>query len=37
MGQIDEALAVLEVAFKKGFRRFAHLEHDSDMDPLVSR
>ena len=34
MGRIEDALAVLEVAFKKGFRRFAHLEHDNDMDPL---
>ena len=34
MGKIDEALSFLEIAFKKGFRRFAHLEHDSDMDPL---
>ena len=34
MGKTDEALASLEVAFKKGFRRFAHMEHDNDMDPL---
>ncbi len=34
MGKIDEALASLEDAFKKGFRRFAHMEHDNDMDPL---
>lgn len=34
IGRTDEALASLETAFKKGYRRFAHLEHDQDMDPL---
>lgn len=34
MGRIEDALNSLEDAFKKGFRRFAHLEHDNDMDPL---
>ncbi|MBR1538011.1 MAG: TIGR02281 family clan AA aspartic protease, partial [Bacteroidales bacterium] len=34
MGRLDEALAALDTAFQKGFRRFAHLEHDDDMDPL---
>ena len=34
MGRLDDALAVLDTAFQKGFRRFAHLEHDDDMDPL---
>lgn len=34
MGRTDEALKALETAFEKGFRSFAHLEHDDDMDPL---
>lgn len=34
IGRTDEALASLEEAFKHGFRRFAHLEHDDDMDPI---
>lgn len=34
MGRINEALAALDTAFQKGFRRFVHLEHDDDMDPL---
>ena len=34
MGQAEDAIKALEEAFKKGFRRFAHLEHDNDMDPL---
>lgn len=34
MGRIDEAIAALEESFKHGFRRFAHLEHDDDMDPI---
>lgn len=34
MGRAEEAIKALEQAFKKGFRRFAHLEHDDDMDSL---
>lgn len=34
MGRLDEALASLDTAFQKGFCRFAHLEHDDDMDPI---
>ena len=34
MGMLDESLAALDTAFQKGFRRFAHIEHDDDMDPL---
>ena len=34
MGRLDEALDALETALEKGFRRFNHLEHDDDMDPL---
>lgn len=34
MGRTEDAIQALEEAFKKGFRRFAHLEHDNDMDTL---
>ena len=34
MERAEDAIKALEEAFKKGFRRFAHLEHDNDMDPL---
>lgn len=34
MGRLDASLAALDTAFQKGFRRFAHLEHDDDMDPI---
>ena len=34
MDRAADALKALEEAFKKGFRRFAHLEHDDDMDSL---
>ncbi len=34
MGRLDEALASLDTAFQKGFRRFAHMDNDDDMDPL---
>ena len=34
MNRPEEAIKALEEAFKKGFRRFAHLEHDDDMDSL---
>ena len=34
MGRLDEAIAALRKAFENGFRRFAHIEHDDDMDPI---
>ena len=34
MERAEDAIKALEEAFKKGFRRFAHLEHDDDMDSL---
>ena len=34
MGRTGAALEALKAAFEKGYRRFAHLEHDDDMDPL---
>ena len=34
MGRLDESLAALRVAFEKGFRDFAHLGLDDDMDPI---
>ena len=34
MNRPEEAIKALEEALKKGFRRFAHLEHDDDMDSL---
>lgn len=34
MGKTEDALKALEEAFRKGYRKFAHLEHDDDMDPL---
>ena len=33
MGKTEEGLAALEMAFRKGYRRFEHLIHDDDMDP----
>lgn len=34
MGKLDESVAALRTAFEKGFRRFAHIEHDDDMDAV---
>lgn len=34
MGRTGAALEALKTAFEKGYRKFAHLEHDDDMDPL---
>ena len=34
MGRVPEALEALRTAFEKGFRSFAHIEHDDDMDIL---
>lgn len=37
MERCDEALEALNTAFEKGYRNFAHLEHDDDMDPIRGR
>lgn len=37
MGKGDEAIAALTTSFEKGYRHFAHLEHDDDMDPVRGR
>lgn len=37
MGRLDESVKALESVFEKGFRSFAHLEHDDDMDPIRGR
>ncbi len=34
MGRVPEALEALRMALEKGFRSFAHIEHDDDMDIL---
>ena len=34
MGKLDDALKALECAFRKGYRKFSHMEHDEDMNPL---
>ncbi len=34
MGCLQESLEALRKAFEKGYRSFAHIEHDDDMDPL---
>lgn len=34
MCRVEEGLAALRRAFELGFRSFAHIEHDDDMDPL---
>lgn len=34
MGRLDESVAVLRKAFENGYRSFAHIEHDDDMDPI---
>ena len=34
MGQYDEAVNALRIAFEKGYRAFSHVENDDDMDPL---
>ena len=36
MGRTNDALDALKTSFEKGLRKFAHLEHDEDMDPLRS-
>lgn len=37
MGKFDEAVVALKTAFEKGYRTFAHLMHDDDMDPIRGR
>lgn len=37
MGRLEESVNALETAFEKGFRSFAHLEHDDDMDLIRDR
>lgn len=34
MGLIEDSNKALETAFMKGYREFAHIEHDDDMDPI---
>lgn len=34
MGRLDESVAVLRKAFENGYRSFAHIEHDDDMDAI---
>lgn len=34
MGRLDESVAVLRKAFENGYRSFAHIDHDDDMDPI---
>ena len=37
MGKGDDAIDALTIAFEKGYRHFAHLQHDDDMDPVRER
>ena len=34
MGRLDESVAALRKAFEKGYRSFAHIEHDDDIDAI---
>lgn len=34
MGRLDESVAALRNAFEKGYRSFAHIEHDDDIDAI---
>ena len=34
MGRLDESVAALKTAFEKGYRSFAHIGLDDDMDPI---
>ena len=34
MGRTEEAIAALREAMEKGYRSFAHIENDNDMDPI---
>ena len=37
MGRCEEAVAALQTAFEKGYRGFAHIRNDRDMDNLKNR
>ncbi len=37
MDRLEESVAALKVAFEKGYRGFAHIAHDNDMDPIRDR
>ena len=37
MGRLEESVKALETAFVKGYRCFAHIENDDDMDPIRDR
>ena len=37
MGKFDEAVVALRTAFEKGYRAFAHIENDNDMDGIRNR
>ena len=34
MGLVKESIEALEIAFVNGYRSFAHIEHDNDLDPI---
>lgn len=34
MGKLQESITALNRAFELGYRKFAHIEHDDDMNPL---
>ena len=37
MGRLDESVAALRKAFENGYRSFAHIEHDDDLDAIRER
>lgn len=37
MGRLDESVAAIRKAFENGYRSFAHIEHDDDMDAIRER
>lgn len=37
MGRLDESVVALRKAFENGYRSFAHIEHDDDMDAIRER
>lgn len=37
MGEYDKAMDFLKQAFEKGYREFAHIDNDDDLDPLKNR
>ena len=37
MGKGDDSIEALTIAFEKGYRHFAHLQYDDDMDPVRER